>query len=64
LLWLRQAAKPRRSPRTTSAATAGTINPITGKRYLGDQYEPRTIRHSNVVRSFYEFWIDDVGGAR
>lgn len=36
--------------------------PVTRKRHLGDQYEPRTIRHSNaVLRSFYRFWIDDVG---
>lgn len=61
VLWLTRAAKPRRSPRTTSVATAGTINPITRKRHLGDGYEPRTIRHSNaVVRAFYVYWIDDV----
>jgi integrase/recombinase XerD len=59
VLWLKQAAKTRRSPRTVSAGTAGTINPVTGKQYLDDQYKPRTVRHSNaVVRSFYEFWID------
>jgi integrase len=59
-LWLKQATKPRRSPRTVSAVTAGTVNPITRKRHLGDQYEPRTVRHSNaVVRAFYEFWIED-----
>ena len=40
----------------------GTVNPVTRKRYLGDQYEPRTIRHSNaVIRAFYEYWIEDVG---
>lgn len=62
VLWLRQAAKTRRAARTTSAATAGTVNPVTRKRHLGDGYEPRTIRHSNaVVRSFYEFWIEDIG---
>lgn len=61
VLWLKQATKPRRAPRTASAATAGTVNPITRKRHLGDQYEPRTIRHSNaVVRAFYEYWIEDV----
>lgn len=61
VLWLQQARKPRRSPRTVSAVTAGTVNPITRKRHLGDGYEPRTIRHSNaVVRAFYAFWIDDV----
>ncbi|MGH3687933.1 MAG: tyrosine-type recombinase/integrase [Pseudonocardiaceae bacterium] len=62
VLWLRQATKPRRAARTVSVATAGQINPITRKRYLGDQYEPRTIRHSNaVLRSFYQFWIEDIG---
>jgi integrase len=59
VLWLRQAVKPRNSVRTTSAAIAGTVNPITRKQYLGDRYEPRTVRHSNaVLRSFYEFWIE------
>ncbi|MDT3446432.1 site-specific integrase [Pseudofrankia sp. BMG5.37] len=59
VLWLKQAAKPRRSPRTGSAATAGTVNPITRKTYLDDEYKPRTVRHSNaVVRAFYEFWIE------
>lgn len=59
VLWLRQATKPRRSPRTTSASTAGTINAVTRKRHLGDRYEARTIRHNNaVLRSFYEFWIE------
>jgi integrase len=62
VLWLKQAAKPRTAARTTSAVTAGRVNPVTRKRHLGDQYEPRTIRHSNaVLRSFYGFWIDDVG---
>lgn len=61
VLWLKQARKPRRSPRTASARTAGTINPITRKRHLGEQYEPRTVQHSNaVVRSFYDYWIEDV----
>ncbi|WP_461123154.1 tyrosine-type recombinase/integrase [Saccharothrix stipae] len=61
VLWMKQATKPRRSPRTASAITAGTINPITRKRHLGDRYEPRTIRHSNaVIRAFYEFWVEDV----
>lgn len=59
VLWLRQASKQSNSPRTASARTAGTVNPVTRKRHLGDGYEPRTIRHNNaVVRSFYEFWID------
>jgi integrase/recombinase XerD len=59
VLWLRQAAKPRRDARTASEATAGRVNPVTRKRHPGDAYEPRTIRHSNaVIRSFYEFWIE------
>jgi integrase/recombinase XerD len=59
VLWLKQTAKPRQAPRTASAAMAGRVNPITRKRHLGDQYEPRTIRHSNaVLRSFYLFWIE------
>lgn len=61
VLWLKDAEKQRRSPRTRSTATAGTVNPITRKPYLDDQYKPRTTRHSNaVVRTFYEFWIEDV----
>jgi integrase/recombinase XerD len=63
VLWLRQAAKPRRDARTASAVTAGTVNPVTRKRHPGDAYGPRTIRHSNaVVRSFYEFWIEAGAG--
>jgi integrase len=63
VLWLRCASKPRRAPRTASAATAGRTNPVTGKRYLDDAYQPRTIRHSNaVLRSFYEYRIEAGGG--
>jgi integrase/recombinase XerD len=59
VLWLKAVDKPRRAPRTRSAATAGRVNPITRKPYPGDRYEARTIRHSNaVLRSFYEFWIE------
>lgn len=59
VLWLQRNVKARRSPRTTSLTTAGTINPITRKRYLDDSYAARTIRHSNaVVRAFYEYWIE------
>ncbi|MER6945081.1 tyrosine-type recombinase/integrase [Nonomuraea sp. NPDC000554] len=59
VLWLQRAPKPTKATRTTSAATAGTINPITRKHYPSDQYAPRTVRHSNaVLRSFYEFWIE------
>ncbi|EKT79050.1 phage integrase family protein [Rhodococcus opacus M213] len=59
MLWLQANLKTRRSPRTKSLATAGTINPITRKRYLDDNYAIRTIRHSNaVVRAFYGYWIE------
>jgi integrase len=63
VLWLGQAAKPRNLPRTTSISTAGTVNAMTRKRYLGDRYESRAVRHGNaVLRSFYEFWIELGGG--
>lgn len=59
VLWMGQAKKQRRAPRTKSATTAGQVNPITRKQYLGDGYGARTIRHSNaVLRCFYEFIID------
>ncbi len=59
VLWLQQAVKPRSAARTVSASTAGRVNPVTGKRHLGDGYEPRTVRHSNaVLRSFYAYWIE------
>ena len=49
VLWLGQADKQRRHPRTRSRATGGQINPITRKRHQDDRYQPRTIRHSNAV---------------
>ena len=59
VLWLLSATKPRKLPRTVSARSAGTVNPVTRKRYLDDSYQARTVRHSNaVVRDFYEFWLD------
>jgi len=59
VLWLTGAEKSCRSPRTVSATTAGTVNAVTGKRYLGNGFEPHTVRHGNaVLRSFYEFWIE------
>lgn len=59
VLWLMQATKPVSSSRTGSKATAGAVNPITGKRALDDRYAARTIRHSNaVIRAFYEYWIE------
>lgn len=59
VLWLMQARKPVADRRAGSAVAAGTVNSVTRKRYLGDEYMPRTIRHSNaVVRSFYRFWAE------
>lgn len=64
VLWLQRASKPAASARRESAATAGTVNPVTRKLYPGDGYAARTVRHSNaVLRAFYEFWIDERGGA-
>jgi integrase/recombinase XerD len=58
VLWLQHTVKVRNSPRTTSAATVGTVNAVTRKAYPGDSYAARTVRHSNaVIRSFYEFWL-------
>ncbi|MFF8994457.1 tyrosine-type recombinase/integrase [Streptomyces sp. NPDC014983] len=63
VLWMGQAEKQRRLPRTRSAATAGQVNPVTRKQYPGDRYSARTIRHSNaVLRCFYEFVIDTGDG--
>lgn len=59
VLWLQQTSIARQAPRRASAKTAGRVNPITRKQYPGDQYQPRTVRHSNaVLRSFYDFWIE------
>jgi hypothetical protein len=58
VLWLQQARKPISDRRTRSATRVGTVNPVTRKQHLTDQYAPRTVRHSNaVLRAFYEFWI-------
>src|SRR3954447_24616830 len=59
VLWLQQAGKSRRAPRTRSLATVGQVNAVTRKSYLGDRFSVRTIRHSNaVLRCFYEFCIE------
>ncbi|MGW5731035.1 tyrosine-type recombinase/integrase [Nocardia beijingensis] len=63
VLWLLHVQKPSAQRRTASAATAGTVNPITRKQYPGDRFGPATIAHSNaVLRSFYEFWIEQGAG--
>jgi integrase/recombinase XerD len=59
VLWLKQARKSPSAPRRRSATTAGTVNPVTRKRYQGDQFMATTVRHSNaVLRTFYEYWLD------
>ncbi|MEV0804336.1 site-specific integrase [Kribbella sp. NPDC050281] len=59
ILWLQRATKPRSIARTHSAATAGTVNLVTGKQYLDDRFKARTIRHAlSVVRAFYAFWSE------
>ena len=59
VLWMRQATKPIAAHRTTTASTAGRVNPITRKQSPGDGYAVRTVRHNNaVVRSFYEFFLE------
>lgn len=63
VLWLLRATKPMAHARSRSRSTAGMVNPVTGKRALGDRYGARTIRHSNaVIRAFYEYWIERGGG--
>lgn len=55
VLWLQQARKPVR-PRRPGAPRPGSVNSITGKRYTGTGYAPRTINHNlTVVKEFYEF---------
>ena len=63
VLWLLHVDKPSTRRRTVSAATAGTVNPVTRKQYPSDRYGPATIAHSNaVLRSFYDFWIEQGAG--
>ncbi|MGO4750959.1 site-specific integrase, partial [Streptomyces sp. 2MCAF27] len=50
--------KPPR-PRRPDAPAPGSVNPVTGKRYAGENYAARTRRHARaVVRSFYEYHRD------
>ena len=53
VLWLRQDTKPCQTrERRLLELLAGSTR--SRQQYLGDQYEPRTIRHSNsVLRSFH-----------
>ncbi|MFG3001820.1 tyrosine-type recombinase/integrase [Streptomyces sp. NPDC048340] len=57
-LWLKMVKKPPR-PRRPDAPAPGSVNPVTGKRYAGENYAARTRRHARaVVRSFYEYHRD------
>lgn len=57
-LWLKM-VKKRPRPRRPDAPAPGSVNPVTGKRYAGENYAPRTRRHARaVVRSFYEYHRD------
>lgn len=57
-LWLKTVKKPPR-PRRPDTPPPGSINPVTGKRYIGENYASRTRRHARaVVRSFYEYHRD------
>ena len=54
-LWLKTARKPAR-PRRPGAPAPGSVNPVTGKAALGENYAARTRRHARaVIRSFYEY---------
>jgi integrase len=61
VLWMRQAAPGRRH--RPGAPVPGSVNPRTGKRYLGEGFAPATINHNlTVIKSFYDFCIGQGGG--
>jgi integrase len=52
--WFQLADKPARG--SSHAASAGTVNPVTGRPAASGKYAPRTIVHSEtVLRQFYDF---------
>lgn len=56
--WLQIKPNPQRTrnPGGESRPAPGSINPLTGKRYLPPGYAPRTINHAlAVLSSFYDF---------
>ena len=54
--WLRTAPNPQRRRRNPQSPPLGTVNPRTGKPYLGPGYAPTTINHAlSVVSGFYTF---------
>jgi len=61
VLWMRSAPAGRRH--RPGGPVPGSVNPRTGKRYLGEGFAPATINHNlAVVRSFYEFHIGQHAG--
>lgn len=58
VLFLQQTREVRPS-RVASGPAAGSVNPVTRKRYLPEGYQPRTINHNlSVLRVFYDFHVD------
>jgi site-specific recombinase XerD len=58
--WLQIKPNPQRTrnPAGESRPAPGSINPLTGKRYLPPGYAPRTINHAlAVLSSFYDFTL-------
>ncbi|MFD6065220.1 tyrosine-type recombinase/integrase [Rhodococcus wratislaviensis] len=63
VLWLRTAHNPARDRRRPDAPAAGSLNPRTGKPYLGAGYAPATINHAlSVVTAFYDFHLQTGDG--
>ena len=61
VLWMRSA--PAGRSHRPGAPVPGSVNPRTGKRYLGERFAPATINHNlAVIRSFYEFHIGQGAG--
>lgn len=59
VLWLRSAPNPARDRRRACSPKPGSVNPRTGKAYLGDGYAPTTINHAlSVLAGFYNFHLD------
>jgi len=54
-LWLKTTKKPPRQ-RRPDAPVPGSVNPVTGKATLGENYAARARRHARaVIRKFYEY---------
>jgi site-specific recombinase XerD len=56
VLWMRLAQKG--GQRRALVAVAGSVNALTGKRYLDDHYAPATINHNlAVIAEFYDYFL-------